>query len=245
MITVEDLAWRAPGAARPLFEDMRWTLPAGALLLLLGPNGSGKSTLLELVAGIRRPIAGRARRAADSVLVPQRSRPAVFTVLDMVVMGRARRLGWFGRPGRVDRAAARAHLERLGIARLADRPFDRLSGGEAQLVLIARALLAEAPILLLDEPTSALDLANQARVLAVLGELRRSGLTLLVATHEPGALLALASHALLLSGRGGWSFGPAATIVDEARLEGLFGTPVQRLGDGPPGPVCFVPRLVT
>jgi iron complex transport system ATP-binding protein len=243
VIAVDGLAWRAPGATGPLFARMSWALLAGALLLLLGPNGSGKSTLLELLAGLRRPTAGRIRGAAEAILVPQRSRPAAFTALEMVVMGRARRLGLLGRPGRAERAAARARLDRLGIAHLADRPFDRLSGGEAQLVLIARALLAETPILLLDEPTSALDLANQARVLAVLAELVRARLTLIVATHEPGALLGLASHALLLSGRGAWSFGPAASVVDEAELGRLFGTEVRRLGDGPPGPVCFVPRI--
>lgn len=244
MIAVEDLTFRHPGAPTALFERMGWSLPAGALLLLLGANGSGKSTLLEILAGLRRPGGGRVLRRGGTAFVPQRSRPAAFSALDMVVMGRARRLGPFGRPGGSDRAAARACLERLGIARLAGLPFDRLSGGEAQLVLIARALVAETPILLLDEPTSALDLANQARVLRVLAELRRAGLTLVVATHEPGALLALATHALLLSGRGSWSFGTAAETVDEAGLGRLFGTAVQRLGNGPPGPVCFVPRLV-
>lgn len=111
----------------------------------------------------------------------------------MVLMGRPRQVSVFSSPGRADRQVAHDSLDRVGITDLADRAFPTLSGGERQMVLIARALASHSPVLALDEPTAGLDLYNQAKILILIKELARDGLAVVLTTHDP-------DHALQIGG---------------------------------------------
>jgi len=214
-----------------IFKEVTFGLGTGDVLAILGPNGRGKTTLLRCILGLLKPTRGRIDRHGELAHVPQ-SLEAVFSfsVRDMVVMGRARRLGLFGAPAREDWQAADVAIAKLGLEPLAPRPFTSLSGGERQLVLIARALASDADILVLDEPASALDFRNQQVMLTTLKDLvRRDRLTLIFTTHEPQHALALASHGLLMETEGRHRFGAAEEVFTEEALTGLYGVPLRRL----------------
>jgi len=175
-------------------HDISFTVSAGEVLCLLGPNGAGKTTLFKSLLGLlplrggRVLLAGRdlstwrRRELARTVAyVPQaQAAPFPFTVAEVVLMGRTPRLGVAGSPGRADVLAAQENMSRLGVDHLAGRPFTGISGGERQLVLIARALTQEPELLMMDEPTSNLDLGNQARVLREIRALAADGLAIIM-----------------------------------------------------------------
>lgn len=161
-------------AGRRIADGLNLTLQRGEILCLLGPNGIGKSTLFRTLLGLQPALAGSVQVQGDSLAmlnarhiaqriayVPQaQSGSFPFTLFDMVLMGRTAHRGLFAAPSRRDHSIATAALQRLGISALADTIYTRLSGGERQLGLIARALAAEAPLMLLDEPTANLDFGN-------------------------------------------------------------------------------------
>lgn len=214
---------------RWLFRGLDLALQPGRIGAVLGPNGVGKTTLLRTLLGRRRPDEGGVVRPSPLGYVPQRSETAfAYRALDMVVMGRARHIGRLSSPGSLDRTIARAALDRVGIVHLALRTFDTLSGGERQLVLIARALASEPSVLLLDEPASALDLKNQARLLALLGTLGEGGeRTILFTTHDPNHALAAADDALLMMPHGEALFGAVEDVITPDALERLYGVPMR------------------
>ena len=207
------------------------TVRPGSVLAVLGPNGRGKSTLLKLLLGVLRPGEGSVSVQGRTAFVPQLFDVAFgYSVLDMVLMGRARHVGLFSQPSMRDEAAALAALDRFGIADLAGRAFHDLSGGQRQMVVLARALVAEAGVLLLDEPTSALDLRNQALVLQWIGRLaRQDGLTVVFTTHHPHHALAVADDALLMLGPAQFVHGPAGAVLTEANLHALYGVEMRRV----------------
>jgi iron complex transport system ATP-binding protein len=210
---------------RIVLRGLSFLVERGQSLAILGPNGRGKTTALRAALGLQTLAAGR--RIGPEVVgyVPQGVGLAhPYRVSDVVAMGRAARLGLFGQPGAADRAAAEAALSRVGAAHLAEAAYDRLSGGERQLVLLARALATGSPVLVLDEPGSALDLANQARLLALLDALRRERRhAILFTTHDPNHAAAAADEVLLMMPDGGAVRGPAAELLAPEPLERLYG----------------------
>lgn len=153
-----------------------------------------------------------------------------YSALDMVLMGRARQVGLFAQPSRQDTEAAMAALDRFGLTGLAHRSFHELSGGQRQLVIFARALVAEADILILDEPAAALDLKNQAVVLDWIHRLAgQNGLTILFTTHHPDHALAVADRALLMLGPERFACGGARDVLTEENLLALYGVEMVRL----------------
>jgi len=157
-------------------------------------------------------------------------------VLDIVVMGRARQVGLFRMPTGADLARALESLDIVGAKEFSERRYASLSGGEQQLVLIARALASDCRILILDEPTSALDYRNQDRVLTVLRDLAaHRGLLVVFTTHMPSHALHVASHALLMYGGHDYAFGAAAEVLSEDALSRLYEIPVARVSDGRAG----------
>ncbi len=216
-------------------------LPGARIACLLGPNGSGKTTLLRTLLGLLPPLSGevvlderpvalwRAReRAARLAYVPQAAESYFdFSVLEMVEMGRIAHRGLFAQPGRGDRESAMAALERLGIDALADRPINRVSGGERQLALIARALATQATHLLMDEPTANLDFGNQARVLDEIARLGHAGVAVLFSTHHPDHALRIADRAVLLRDGGVMAAGPIAEVVNSENLSALYARTVE------------------
>jgi iron complex transport system ATP-binding protein len=154
-----------------------------------------------------------------------------YSCLDMVLMGRAKNVGLFSQPTRKDEDAALEALDRFGMADYASRAFHELSGGQRQLVIFARALVAKADILILDEPTSALDLKNQTLILDWIGKLsRHDGLTIVMTTHHPHHALAVGDTALLMIGRENYIAGVPSEVLTEDNLVALYGVPMKRVG---------------
>lgn len=206
-------------------------LRRGEWLGLIGPNGSGKSTLLRAVVGLV-PSTGSVElgdggrpRPTDVSLMPQAPElPPGMTVIEYVLLGRTAHLGWLQQESRSDRALATAVLRRLGMASFAERSVRRLSGGEAQRVVIARALAQQAPVLLLDEPTSALDVGHQVDVLELVDELRHEdGLTVVAAMHDLGVAARYADRLALLDRGSLAAHGSPADVLEPALLSRVYG----------------------
>jgi iron complex transport system ATP-binding protein len=210
-LAVRDLAFGF--GARRVGSNVTFSLDKGETLAVLGGNGVGKTTLLRTLLGLLPAQSGEIRLSGDLIAalapqdrarrlayVPQQQMPTFgFIAEEAVLMGRVAHVSTFARPSASDRRVARDALQRLRIESLAERPVTELSGGERQLVWIARALAQQAPVLILDEPTASLDFGNRARVLAELDRLRADGLTIVFSTHEPDQALAHADRALLLA----------------------------------------------
>jgi iron complex transport system ATP-binding protein len=230
-------------ASRIVGRDLAFRLEPRSIACLLGPNGSGKTTLLRTLLGLLAPRGGEllledrglaawgaAARARHLAYVPQAADSDFdFSAIEMVEMGRSMHRGPFSPPNDEDRRVARDSLERLDIAALAERPVQRLSGGERQLVLVARALATGATYLLLDEPTAHLDFGNQARVLAELRRLADGGHGILFTSHAPEHAFEVADHALLLRAGGMLAAGPVAEVMTAENLSALYGRPVDVL----------------
>ncbi|MEO3387782.1 ABC transporter ATP-binding protein [Mesorhizobium sp. CAU 1741] len=233
MIEARAIGFRHSADAPWLFSDLSFALDRGQTLVLLGRNGRGKTTLIKCMAGLLTPSTGAIDRLGIAGYVPQNFAPAFsYSVFDVVLMGRARHIGLFSNPTAADRGKAMHALDQLGLAGLAGRSVTTLSGGERQLVLIARALASEADVLLLDEPASALDFRNQAVVLQTLRRLAAErGIAVVMTTHEPTHALQIADRAVLLHGDGVAEEGPVSTICTESSLSRLYGMRMKRLED--------------
>jgi iron complex transport system ATP-binding protein len=230
-------------------------LSTGEVLALLGPNGGGKTTLLKTLLGLLKPKAGEVRlgdKPLDNYSIRERARvvayvPQVhistfaFTVETVVLMGRTAHGSLFSRPSGQDRAVAQAALERFGIAALANRPYTMISGGERQLVLLARALAQEPQFIVLDEPTASLDFGNQGKVMREIRALAKSGHGVLFTTHDPNHALRAADRAYLLREGARIADGPVATVLNREQLEALYRATVERLTDRASGAVAFLP----
>jgi iron complex transport system ATP-binding protein len=231
----EALSFRNLSFAYPkhhlVFDRYSADISKGTVFAILGPNGRGKTTLLKVLLGLLKPTYGSFQVAGSLALVPQLFQVTfAFNVLDMVLMGRAKKIGLFGRPGRPDIEAARQALNRFGIEGLAGHSFYQLSGGQRQLVVLARALVAEADILVMDEPTSSLDLKNQAMVLHWIEKLvQDDGLTIVFTTHHPHHALAVADRALLMLDGQRYYCGATKEILTDANLRELYGVPMKYL----------------
>ena len=230
-------------------------LSTGEVLALLGPNGGGKTTLLKTLLGLLKPKAGEVRlgdKPLDNYSIRERARvvayvPQVhistfaFTVETVVLMGRTAHGSLFSRPSGQDRAVVHAALERFGIAALASRPYTMISGGERQLVLLARALAQEPQFIVLDEPTASLDFGNQGKVMREIRALAKSGHGVLFTTHDPNHALRAADRAYLLREGTRIADGPVATVLNREQLEALYRATVERLTDRASGAVAFLP----
>jgi iron complex transport system ATP-binding protein len=230
-------------------------LEQGEVLALLGPNGGGKTTLLKTLLGILRPLAGEAQidgrslktystreRARRIAYVPQAHVPTfAFTVETVVLMGRTAHGNLFSRPSAHDRAIAARMLAQFGIGHLALRPYTMISGGERQLVLLARALAQEPQFIVLDEPTASLDFGNQGKVMREIRALAAAGHGVLFTTHDPNHALRAADRAYLLRDGQRIAEGKVADVLTRAQLEELYGAPVETLIDSVSGTTAFLP----
>ncbi len=209
-------------------------LGAGDWLGIIGPNGAGKSTLLRSIVGLTDHLGtvslgdGGVPRAADVALVPQFPvLPKGMTVAEYVLLGRTAHLGWLARESQVDRQIVSSVLHRLDLSAFADRFVSTLSGGEAQQVVVARALAQQCPVLLLDEPTSALDVGHQVSVLELVDDLRRSeGLSVLAAMHDLSAAGRFADRLILIDHGRIVAQGSPEAVLQSDLLSAVYGTPL-------------------
>jgi iron complex transport system ATP-binding protein len=254
-MTIEgrDLKIGYPG--RLVGTDLSIRLDEGEVLALLGPNGGGKTTLLKTLLGLLPPRGGAVSLAGQPLsalsdrqrarligYVPQvHSGTFAFSVEAVVLMGRTAHGSLFARPSTHDRDVTMQALERFGVAALAHRPYTEISGGERQLVLLARALAQEPRFIVLDEPTASLDFGNQGMVIREIRALAQSGLGVLFTTHDPNHALRAADRAYLLRGGEHLVDGPVSEVLTVERLAALYHAPVQRLTDGASGETAFLP----
>ncbi|MEP7453526.1 ABC transporter ATP-binding protein [Phyllobacterium sp. SB3] len=230
------------------FRDLTLDLRRGDVLAILGPNGRGKSTLLRCLAGLLKLSSGQIKTSQTIGFVPQDFAGSFpYPVLDIVLMGRARHVPLFRTPSNLDKTIATIAMDALAsvaMTRYADQNFNELSGGEKQLVLIARALAGENAILLLDEPASALDLKNQDTVLALMRDIaQKRNLAIAFTTHQPNHALAVAGAVLLMLDAPRTVFGSVDSVMTDDNLEALYDTPVRSLSflDGAVERTAIVP----
>jgi iron complex transport system ATP-binding protein len=226
--------------ARTVGRGVDLDVHAGEVLCLLGPNGSGKTTLFKTLLGLLPVQSGeilldgralkeltRGEIARRIAYVPQAHIAHFpFRVVDMVVMGRTAHLGVFSTPTRSDRDKALEALAVLGIENLADREYTRISGGQRQLALVARALAQDAPAVVMDEPTASLDFGNQVTVLAQVRQLAARGLTVLLSTHDPDHAFSIGNRVALLHEGRLLDQGKPEAVLTASRLESVYGVGV-------------------
>lgn len=229
------------GKRENVFEDLTFEVEASDIFAILGPNGCGKTTLLKSLLGILKLKRGSIHLDDKNVIsmkrnefgkkigyVPQnRSLEFPYTVLQMVVMGRASHLGLFSSPSDRDFEIAREAIKRVGISHLTEKIYTNISGGESQLVLIARALAAQPEVLILDEPTSQLDFKNQLLILGTLDRLAKErDFTIVMTTHFPNHALLVSHKALLFNGKK-YTIGAVEDVITEQNLKDAYGVNVR------------------
>jgi cobalamin transport system ATP-binding protein len=213
----------------------------GEVVGLIGPNGAGKTTVMRAISGVLPIRSGQitvfgediakfsaSQRARYLAVVPQARRlPPDYTIWQTVLMGRTPYLGWLGKPSSVDRDQVSWALDRTGLKDLADRRADELSGGEQQLVLIARALAQNTPILLLDEPTAHLDLQHQSTILTLINELAHENqLAVLMSLHDLNLVSLFANRVALLSNGSIRAVGDPQHVFTYENLSAVYRVPV-------------------
>ncbi|MCE1255355.1 MAG: ABC transporter ATP-binding protein [Anaerolineae bacterium] len=241
LLTFKNIGFSYPTAEKPVFEQFNLDLSAGSVTAILGPNGAGKTTLLHLTLGWLKPQSGeilleeqnlkaysRRQLGQKMGLVPQSEHVAFeYSLLEYVMLGRAPYIAPLAMPDAVDNQVAMTALNRVGLDHIYRRSVLGLSGGELQLVLVARALAQQPRLLLLDEPTSHLDLANKIRLIHLLKELATQGVTILFTTHEPEIASALATHLVLMRQGQVFNSGTFSEVFTAQNLSALYNLPVE------------------
>lgn len=225
---------------KQILFDVSFRVKDGRLLCLLGPNGVGKSTLFKTILKILPEYTGNIyldgidtrelaplEMAKYVAYIPQSNAPTFnYSVFDMVLMGTTAQLSSLAVPGKRQRELVEQTLEHLGISYLRDQGFSRISGGERQLALIARALVQEAKVLIMDEPTANLDYGNQIRVLEQVRRLAEEGYTIIQATHQPEQAFLFSDEVLAMKSGRVLAFGPPNEIINSEFIHELYNVQV-------------------
>ena len=248
---VRNGCYRYPGTGRQTLSNITLTIQAGKVLAVLGPNGVGKTTLLRCMMGLLKWDRGESFLDGDPLqkipsrqlwkkiaYVPQ-AKTSVFsyTAKDMVMLGRSAHLKMFEQPGQKDLQRALVSMDSVGILDLKDKRCNEMSGGELQMVLIARALTTDPSMLVLDEPESNLDFRNQLIVLDCIKKLAHErGISAVINTHYPEHALQISDQALMLNRDGTSVYGESGEVICEEHLRRAFSVQVcirsVKIGDG-------------
>ena len=219
----------------PVIKNVSFSIPEKTITAFLGPNGSGKTTLMTALIGLIRPCEGEIllngrsiheysvkKLAAEIAYVPQFSTQTFdYTAAEMVMWGRAPYIGY--RPGKEDVEIVMDTMRQMQIDHLKNRPFNSISGGEKQMVMIARALSQQTPVILMDEPATYLDLKNQKKILNIIRRLREErNITFVLTLHDPNHALYLADHVLMVSDHTA-KYGAVQDLMTPENLERLYG----------------------
>lgn len=228
----------------PVLRDVSFEVSAGEVLMVLGANGCGKSTLMRVLLAERAPSSGtvtllgddvarlRARQLARRVAMvfQDHDAPFPFAVIDVVTMGRTPHLPPLGSPRARDVELCREALDTVGMLHLADVPYTEISGGERQLVLIARALAQQTPLIMMDEPTSHLDYRNAATVIKVANQLAaQQGKAIIMITHLPEQAFYFPTKAALMQDGRFFAYGPSQDVLTQERLSQTYGMEIKVL----------------
>ncbi|HEY3176342.1 MAG TPA: ABC transporter ATP-binding protein [Candidatus Polarisedimenticolia bacterium] len=247
---IEALDLRFGYLGTPLFDGISMKVEPGEMTALIGPNGSGKTTLLRLLSGALRPASGEVRlggrkvadlsareRARLVAVVPQESSATFdFTAMETVLMGRTAYLSFLGVEGPEDIAAAREAMERTTTLAFAGRLLSHLSGGERQLVVIARALAQRPRALLLDEPTAFLDIRHRLEIYELLARLNREeGLTIVTTSHDINLAARYCRRIVLIKEGSVRADGPPERVFDPVILSQVYETPLRVMTDAETG----------
>ena len=238
-VKIENLSFSY--GSHEVLRDISIDVEEGTLVNVLGPNGTGKSTLFRCILGLNRNYTGSIivngkdirtlsirERAREMAFIPQSHKPVYdYAVLDVVLMSSGAGAGAFFSPKKSHVDRAYEALERVGIGFLADRPYTRISGGEQQLVLIARALAQDASTIIMDEPTSALDYGNTVRVLSCVRQLSEEGLTIIQSTHQPDQAFLYADKTLVLHEGHVLAYGTPKETITEGLIGKIYGVEVE------------------
>lgn len=241
LIKLENISFTYGSENNHVLRTLSLEVRQGDITAILGPNGIGKTTLLHLILGWIKADSGSiylhgkkqqqySRREMGRLigLVPQDEHITFeYSLLEYVLLGRTPHLHTLESPGRKDYEAAITALEKVGLENLANRPVTHLSGGEKQLVLVARSLAQEPRILLLDEPMSNLDLANKIRLIEVLRSLKKDGVTILFTSHEPEVAAAISNYLVLMGTDSTIEHGTADEVLTSKSLSRIYGIAVK------------------
>ena len=240
MLSIDSIS--ASYSSQPFLREISFQVKPGQVVALIGPNGAGKTTLIRAISCILPLLSGRVtafekdlhkisplERARLLGVVPQaRQLPPSYTVYQTVLIGRTPYLGWLGQPGTQDLQRTRWALERTALEHLGERRINELSGGEQQLVLLARTLAQDTPILLLDEPTAHLDLHHQSTLLKLVRELaREKDLAILMAIHDLNLVAQHSDRVILMVDGQVQSQGTPSEVLTASLLSQAYQVPLQ------------------
>ena len=230
-------------AGEPVLKDINFTVETGHICCILGPNGVGKSTLFKTILTLQKPLSGTILADGEDIAkwspkeisrilgyvsqfhVP----PFPYMVKDVVLLGRLGSTGYFGQPSREDLEIVESVMDEMGISYLRTTPYTEISGGERQLVMIAKVLAQQPQFLVLDEPASNLDFGNMVKVINKIRALRKKGYGIIMTTHSPDQAFMCDSDVVLLQRNRPAVFGPVQNIITEGNMMDIYGVRVKIL----------------